>query len=224
MSGPHVVIPVKDNPAMTGWVLGQLEAQGEASKIIVIDNGSGPEMRRWLAQRSGRGAIWVIDAPGTSLAHMWRLGATAATTWDGDGHVAFLNNDVSIGPRFLSTLSQALEDDDALWAVSPNYDGRPIDGVEYVTSTFRRGGMAGFAFMIRRAVFGRIAFDQQFEWWYADDDLVAQIESGGGKIGIAGGASVEHLGGGSQTVRYTPEVLETIERDRARMIAKWGHD
>jgi GT2 family glycosyltransferase len=221
---PSVIIPVKDNPAMTGWVLGQLDAQAEAGKVMVIDNGSSPELRRWLAQRSGRGAFWVIDAPATTLSHMWRLGAATAATWDGNGHVAFLNNDVSIGPNFLSALSQALDDDPALWAVSPNYDDRPIDGVEYVTSTFRRNGLAGFAFMVRNAAFQQIAFDQQFEWWYADDDLVAQIEAAGGKVGITGSTWVEHLGGGSQTVRYTPEVVDTIERDRQRMLAKWGHD
>ena len=55
------------------------------------------------------------------------------------------------------------------------------------------------------------------------DDFIARVVAAGGRVAIVGEANVEHIGGGSQTVRYTPDVLVAIERDRRRMWAKWGH-
>jgi GT2 family glycosyltransferase len=107
--------------------------------------------------------------------------------------------------------------------LSPNYDGRVLSGIQYVRTTFKGRGLAGFAFMVRGEVFDRVAFDKGFRWWYGEDDLVARIEAEGGRVGIVGDATVEHIGGGSQTIRYTPEVLAVIERDRRRMWAKWHH-
>jgi GT2 family glycosyltransferase len=110
-----------------------------------------------------------------------------------------------------------------LWAVSPNYDGRVLSGLEYVRSTFKDGGLAGFAFMVRGEIFDQVSFDEAFSWWYGDDDFVAQVQAQGGRTGIVGEATVEHVGGGAQTVRYRQEVLAAIERDRRRMWSKWGH-
>ena len=107
--------------------------------------------------------------------------------------------------------------------MSPNYDERRLRGVEYVASTFKNGGLAGFAFMVRGEVFDHLAFDERFSWWYGEDDFVAAITAAGGRAGVVGEARVEHVRGGSQTIRYTPEVLAAIERDRRRMWAKWAH-
>jgi GT2 family glycosyltransferase len=176
------------------------------------------------AGRAGRDRLHVLDGEGMSLLDMWTAGLTLARGLDPDGLVAFLNNDISIGPGFMSGLARALDNDPALWAVSPNYDGRAVDGVEYVTSTYKRNGLAGFAFMVRAAAFDSIAFDSDFEWWYGDDDLVAQVEAAGGKLGVVGDVSVEHVQGGSQSVRYSRDVLASLARDRARMLSKWGRD
>ena len=224
MTANFVVIPVRDNPAMTGWLLGQLEAQRGYDAVFVFDNGSQPETAAWLAGIAGRYGMSVLDAAGLSLIDMWRAGTALARSHDRTGNIAFLNNDVSMGADFLPRLSDALASDAALWAVSPNYDGRAIDGVELVTSTYKRKGLAGFAFMVKGAAFEEVDFDRAYEWWFGDDDLVAQIEARGGKIGVVGDVSVEHVRGGSQTVRYTADVVAALERDRQRMICKWGHD
>lgn len=217
-----VVIPVKDNLPLTRGIVGQLHEQGGFDDLTVFDNGSGRRTRRYLEHEASVGRLRHVDAAGFTLHQMWNRGADLARARDPRGMVAFLNNDLRLGPGFLAGLSSALGADAKLWAVSPNYDGRSVQGVEYVTSTYRRGGLAGFAFMVKAEAFDRVRFDERFEWWFGDDDLVAQIESLGYKVGIAGDVAVEHIAGGSQTVQYKRDFIEAIRRDRRRMADKWG--
>jgi len=224
-SGPvHVVIPVLDHLTLTRDLLADLWAQAGHDCITVFDNGSGPETRRWLETQAAAHRIELVDAEGWRLYRMWNEGVRRARERSPVCDVAILNNDLRLGPEFLSSLSSALRADPNLWAVSPAYDERRIDGVELVAGTYKDGGLAGFAFMVRGEVFEAIGFDEGFEWWFGDDDIVAQIERHGGKVGIVGSTWVQHVAGGSQTlIERTPEVYEGLLRDYEHMLAKWGH-
>jgi hypothetical protein len=69
-----------------------------------------------------------------------------------------------------------------------------------------------------------VGFDEGFHWWFGDDDLVAQIERGGGRVAISGGTWVVHVNGGSQTMLDgVPQVYPCLARDYERMLTKWGH-
>jgi GT2 family glycosyltransferase len=218
---PNVaVIPVRDQVALTTALVSQLVAQDDRDEILVLDNGSTDATRELGALHPN---VSVVDARGLRLSEMWQLGADLARQGSGRRcNIAFLNNDLRIGPGFTKRLSCGLRSRPQLWAVSPRYRGAPFAGVRLATSTFKNGGLAGFAFMTRGEIFDTIRFDADFEWWYGDDDLVAQIEQRGGRVGIVGDTTVEHINGGSQTIRYTPTVRAAIDRDRARMRAKWG--
>jgi GT2 family glycosyltransferase len=220
----YVVIPVKNNLALTSALVAQLRDQGGYETILVFDNGSTDDTPGWLAAQAGRGDLIAIAAGDMTLHQMWNAGVSLSRARHPACNIAILNNDLRIGPGFLARLGSALRADLRLWAVSPNYDGRPVDGVQYVTSTFKRGGLAGFAFMVRGEAFDDIAFDEHFSWWYGDDDLVAQIYALSHRAGIVAGVTVDHIDGGSRTVRYTATVRAAIELDRQRMIAKWCHD
>jgi GT2 family glycosyltransferase len=216
----YVVIPVKDNLPLTSALVAQLRDQGGYEAIFVFDNGSSDDTRAWLAAQAARGDLVAIDASGMTLHQMWNDGIALSRALHPACNIAILNNNLRIGPGFLARLASALRTDPQLWAVSPNYDARPVDGVQYVTSTFKHAGLAGFAFMVRGEAFD----DEHFSWWYGDDDLVAQIHAQGHRAGVAGKVTVDHIGGASRTVRYTPTVRAAIERDRQRMVTKWGHD
>ncbi len=218
-----VVIPVKERLELTRRLVDHLEAEGGYDELFVLDNGSCDGTAAWLRHRSVDTRITPVDAAGLSIYGLWNLGVRLARTRHPAGNIAILNNDIRPGPQFLDRLAAGLRSRPDLWVVSPNYDHRPVRGVEYVRSTFKRGGIAGFAFMARGEVFDEISFDEGFRWWYGDDDFVAQVRARGGRAGIVGDATVEHIGGGAQTVRYTPAVLADIERDRRRMWAKWRH-
>ncbi len=171
----YVVIPVKDNLPLTSALVAQLRDQGGYEAIFVIDNGSSDDTRAWLAARAARGDLVAIDASGMTLHQMWNDGIALSRALHPACNIAILNNNLRIGPGFLARLASALRTDPQLWAVSPNYDARPVDGVQYVTSTFKHAGLAGFAFMVRGEAFD----DEHFSWWYGDDDLVAQIHAQG---------------------------------------------
>jgi hypothetical protein len=219
----HVVVPVLDNLELTRDLLGDLWAQGGYDTITVFDNGSRRETKAWLAEQAEAGRIQVVDAIGWRLYRMWNEGVRRARDRSPICDVAILNNDLRLGPRFLASLSATLRADRRLWAVSPTYAGRTVDGVEHVGGTYKDGGLAGFAFMVRGEVFGPLAFDEEFEWWFGDDDIVAQIERSGGRVAITGDTWVHHVNGGSQTILgRVPDVYEPLERDYARMLAKWG--
>ncbi|MEO7430019.1 MAG: hypothetical protein ABIY48_11635 [Acidimicrobiales bacterium] len=217
-------MPVKDNLALTSSLVAQLAEQGGYEAMFVLDNGSIDGTAAWLAAHAREYGIVPVAAEGMCLHRMWNLGVALARAEQLECNVAILNNDLRIGARFLGGLSDALRADERLWAVCPTYDERRIEGVAHVVSTFKRRGLAGFAFMVRGEAFDRLRFEERLTWWYGDDDLVAQIYAQGRRVGIVGGVEVDHVNGGSQTLRMTPAVEAAIERDRQVMVAKWNHD
>lgn len=116
-------------------------------------------------------------------------------------NVAIFNNDLRIGPRLVVRLAAGLRSAPDLWAVSPNYDRRPIQGVQYIRARPLPSPHGGTATTTS---------------WPA-------FEAQGGRVGIVGDTTVEHIGGGAQSVRYTRDLLTAIERGRRRMWAKWSH-
>ena len=219
-----VVVPVRDRLDLTCQLVAQLAVQGGHDGLFVYDNGSTDGTAAWLADEAARDTLVAVDAPGWTLHQMWGAGIAAARRWAPVCNIAVLNNDLVLGPDFCRRLAGALRSDPELDAVSPNYDGRPLGcGITYVTSTYKNGGLAGFAFMVRGEAFDAIAIDQDLRWWYGDDDLVAQIGARGRRVGLTGATTVEHIGGGSQSIVYTREVVYDVEHDLLRMLAKWGH-
>jgi GT2 family glycosyltransferase len=219
----YVVVPVKDRLELTRALIAQLEAQGGYEAVFVLDNGSTDGTRDWLGARRRTPGVELVDAAGLRIYAMWNLGVRLARSRHPTCNVAILNNDLALGPGVLVRLATALHSRPDLWVVSPNYDCRPLTGVQYVRSTYKGQGLAGFAFMGRGEILDRFPFDEGFNWWYGEDDFLARVDAAGGRVGIVGEANVEHIGGGSQTVRYTPDILAAIERDRRRMWSKWGH-
>jgi GT2 family glycosyltransferase len=219
----YVVVPVKDHLELTQRLVDQLVEQGGHRGIFVFDNGSTDGTAAWLDEQAALGRLEAVDAAGLTLHKMWNAGIDLALARDEAPHVAILNNDLVLGSDFCRRLGETLDADPQLWAVSPNYDGRSIDGVEYVTSTFKNGGLAGFAFMVSGGALGHVWFDEALHWWYGDDDLVAQIEAAGRRVGITSATTIEHVDGGSQTIRYSSDVMVAIEHDVLFMYEKWGH-
>ncbi len=218
-----VVIPVKDRLDLTRRLVDDLAGEGGYEALFVLDNGSTDGTAAWLRRRPVPARVELVETPELSIYGMWNLGVRLARARHSPSNIAVLNNDIRTGPDFLARLATGLRSRPDLWAVCPNYDGRPVRGVEYVRSTFKHGGLAGFAFMVRSEIFDQVSFDEGFRWWYGDDDFDAQLKVLGGRAGIVGDATVEHIGGGAQSVRYTPDRLADIERDRRRMWAKWRH-
>lgn len=229
------VIPTKGAVGADGAVhvtslVEQLVGQGDVAEVVVVDNGMDVLSRELV---DADGTVTVLDGAGMGIHEMWNAGAVHAL--DKYGHrtrVAFLNDDLRLGDRFVARLAEALDSGaPELIAVSGNYDGRGGDGlVEHVTGICAgrydgTGGLAGFAFMVRGDWFtSGYRFPEQCRWWYGDNDLVRAITVNGGRAGIALRAEVEHLDGGGNTAGdwFDEKWAEQLEADRVAFEARWA--
>lgn len=141
----------------------------------------------------------------------WAIGNTS-------GPLAILNDDIELLPGALAAVEAALVADVELVAVGFDYEQLPGPRLRYTTGTYRLNGISGCAFMVDADRCPLV--DEQFEWWGGDDDLMLAIEAEGGRMGVLEGAHVLHYSG--TTARNHPWIHDAVERDKARMLAKWG--
>lgn len=226
----YVIIPVKDETpkqtAMTKALLKQLNEQGGYHGIFVLDNGSGKETRRFLDRQT---VAEVLPMPGVGIHTMWNTGALASLVRWPRCNLVFLNNDLKLGDNFLSTLTSELRSREDLVALSPNYDGRTLDGIEDQKTICGNkydgtGGVPGFAFAVKSELFDTgYRFPDECMWWFGDNDLLQYILAGGGAWGITPSTTVEHLNGGGQTGDWDAYVRSPqYEIDRKAFIARWS--
>lgn len=224
-----VIIPVKDQLIYTEGIYEQLLHQRGVTHVIILDNGSGERTKEWAERESRTRPLFltVIDADGKNIHEMWNMGIEKALEFYHRPHIAILNNDIKLGEDALLNMSNALNHDDTLLAVCPNYDGRQLEGLQYTTEVCAgtydgTGGLAGFAFMCPSELFNTCLyrFPEELMWWCGDNDLVNSITSIQGRVAILGSATVEHLDGGENTGKwnYSDPVLVN---DMNTFIQKW---
>lgn len=229
MTETFVVIPVKDNLRYTMGVVDQLVAQREANRVIVLDNGSEDSTWDWLHRR-GHPVVGVW-AEGLNIHEMWNMGLNLAQAMAGgeSWNVAILNNDLHIGPEFLSRLDHVLRSDESHGVVGACYDnrewGRGILALSVRHLCAARydgsGGLPGFAFMLRGEEHYR--FPEELQWWYGDNDMLLTVLKSGRKALIARHAVCQHLDGGSRTGKWNDPAMQVLlKADRERFMAKWG--
>lgn len=232
------VVPVKDRFDLTTDLIRQLRQQGDCDEIVVCDNGSATRTRNWLASQND---LTVFDMADAGIHEMWNRGIDHALERHGPRtRVAFLNNDLKLGPAFLRTLSEAFDHHRELNAVCGNYDSRTADTDIVLTTDIcagrydGTGGFAGFAFMVRGEWFSTgYRFPEDMKWWCGDNDLVATItradvhrgmDDRPSKAAIVTGAHVEHLDGGSQTSKAAgSEFTRQCQADIATFRRKWDN-
>ena len=222
----YVIIPVKDQRVLTEKLLNQLAEQGSYHDILVLDNGSAKETRRYLERQT---IARVLPMPGVGIHQMWNEGVNYALSMWPKVNLAILNNDLNIGPDFLAGLSAVLRSREDLVAVSPNYDGRTLDGILECNQICANrydgtGGAPGFAFMVKGELFQTgYRFPEDAMWWYGDNDLLLTIRAGGGAWAITPDVTVEHVGGGGKTGNWSDySETEQGKKDRAAFLARWA--
>jgi hypothetical protein len=145
-------------------------------------------------------------------------------------NIAFLNNDITIGERFLSRQAELLRSDPQLAAVCPNYDGRPateplvqLHGIcaDRYDGT---GGLAGFAFMVKSDWFEQgWRFPEDAMWWFGDNDLTLSMDMANAWYGMVTDVTVKHIDGGGKTGDWTdPQMQAQLARDKAAFLRRWA--
>lgn len=227
----YVVIPFKDEPAMTKHVV-ELCLQEEAVEYVLLyDNGSSHETKvelsDWFETLDYNGKeVRVIDADDLGIYAMWNAGWDWAIENENRApfSIAFLNNDVDFIPGTLSRCVFILRRREDGGITYPNYD-RPVEegidrgqNVQGTHGTKKDGGFCGH-FFVTRGEFrkhGLPRFDEQFEWWYGDDQFAYDMHQfGGGQFRLVG-YPVDHVNEGTASNGQNDWTHEAKARDAAR--------
>jgi hypothetical protein len=217
-------IPMKNRYELTEAVLNQLRpeiAEDQTSYVVIVDNGSDEaESIAWLDEVEDGERVVVLRDPDGGIHDMWNA-VLDMGAHDGAEVAVLLNNDVRLGDDFLAGLQAALEYDERLWAVCPNYDGREIQAPvaparEICAGRYDgTGGFAGFAFALRLDTAYR--FPTELRWWGGDNHLVASAWANDGWVGIARDVTCEHLDGGSKTLLTVDEKELGLDEDLEKL-------
>lgn len=194
---------------------------GPSVDVVVVVNNCTPRragMITSICMREGASSV-LWDSNLSNIYSIWRWGAELAQAQE--RYLAVLNDDIALPPMSVAQMEQVMLENPDYGAIGWDYwhpDLNRFDYVRKVSGSYRKGGVGGFAFMFNPE--SHALPDPEFGWWGGDDDWFNQIRQDGLRLGVAMGMGVKHWPSTSSSRR--PEVLQSIEQDRCRMLAKWG--
>lgn len=226
-----IVIPVRDGLAITSCCLESIADHTADVEVIVIDNGSGPEMREYLAQRcptvirNDRNRGWPMAC---------NQGMAKAT----GEFVILLNNDTEVTPGWLDRLLAPFQDPriGLTGPMSDNVSGPQNAGIRAdwqiaasCLASAKAGKwretdrLVGFCLAIRREVIDQIGgFDPRFGLGnFDDDDYSLRARISGWKLAIAEDCFVHHVGGATFAALGV-DYQESVTTNRMRFQRKWA--
>jgi len=224
------VIPVKNQLRYTQPLVEELLAQQELIRLYLIDNGCTDGTDRWARELEERDETLVwLKMHGEGIHAMWNRGLDLAHALIGSRphSVAILNNDLSIGPSFLSMLDHGMRLSEKVMVAGANYDGRDFKGPIEPTAQIcagrydGTGGLPGFAMMVRGEWGYR--FPTNMTWWFGDNDLILSAVTQGFGCVLVRDAHCKHLDGGGRTAGDwgSPEMMPILRADHRAFTEKW---
>lgn len=232
------VVPVyfgsPEHVELTADTLHGLLDEPGVDRIVVAWHGGTREIERsaseQLATLLAHARVHVASLRAVPFYRLWNVGCERAIAELGrDVKIAVLNNDLRWGRGALEQLALVLDERDDVGVVYPDYANERIElppiasRVVPTTGTFRRGGMSGFAFMLRGDVWlGGARFDERYCLWYGDDDFEQRARADGWLVARVLGVPIVHLH--SRTVNARPELSEHTRLDAELYHRTWGAD
>lgn len=135
--------------------------------------------------------------------------------------LSLLNDDVWVPDRSVNWVDGFLRMSPDLAVLGWDYDrpdAKDPASIRYVSGTYRKHGVPGFAFAVKPA---KVPFiDERFHWWGGDDDLMLGAAAMGSKLGVLVGCGVRHYT--STTASARPWVYDHVNEDRSLLFSKWG--
>lgn len=224
-----VVIPSIGRSPFLEPLLCTLVADPGVDDVYLIDNWVYDDTEfataatRCMASHFPTKAHWW-GLPGKSLYEVWNLGLLASRN-RGHDIAVILNDDVVMPTGAVAALTHAMHAHPEHWIVGLDYsERRPLEHISFqgmrpALGTYRMGGIGGFAFAVWTQMVPMC--DTQYEWWGGDDDWVWAIMEQGGSPAVAEGIPVRHPL--PETTAITiPSLAGAKDRDRTRLLAKWG--
>jgi glycosyltransferase involved in cell wall biosynthesis len=222
-----VAIPTLECVTYLPTMIPSLLADPAVDRLVIMDNGHGPEGQQLIQSFSDPGRYFHVDTRGLTLHAQWNW----AWDWVGSGpetNLCLLNDDLILPDNLVSHLAAALDADPDLWLVCPDYTRTHAEGIdgprlEYVRGSYRHGGAVGWAFMFRtglRQSHGLPPFDEEYRWWFGDDEHFYQIMERGGRLGVLRGLPLEHPH--ETTARNHEWTMVAREQDKQRWFEQRG--
>jgi GT2 family glycosyltransferase len=226
-----VIVPYLDTPGALDRCVASLAlgCNGVGYELIVVDNGSRPEMAPRVER--GRELRVVRNDANRGFAAACNQGAAVAA----GRYLLFLNSDATVASRSISRLVAAMECDEGLAAVAPllrdprgstKSPGRAWLGpgsqalalLGYARARSSRAvaesaidvspWLSAAALLVRARVFRLLGgFDEGYFFYEEDEDLAWRFARRGYRVAVCGDALVEHHGGlSSDTVGPWPSL------------------
>ncbi len=213
-----IVIPVFNQLHYTKNCVDSLNSVGIAdSQIIIVNNASTDGTKEFLATRPQIRALH--NATNLGCGPAWTQGLQVSDAeW-----TALLNNDVLIPPGcFEGLLSFALENNYGIICPAMREGEADYDWQAHAASFMkkmrdvRRDGIGnGVCFIVRRRVFDKIGYFNDFGG-YEDDDFFRRARAAGFRVGITGRGWLHHFGSITQKGTNFKILMTREHRDRYR--------
>jgi GT2 family glycosyltransferase len=205
------------------------------SRLIIVDNGSAPDVREALARVAPRGAIREVVLLQNEANEGFPRGMNRGLRASTAPLVCLLNNDLRFTPGWLEELIAVAQADASIGLVNPasNTFGHPgpsrfSDGAFAARLRERRGAVSeigmciGFCLLIPRAVIERIGFlTEDVECiFFEDEDYSMRAQDAGFRCVVAEGTYVHHAE--HATVRPGGERDALFTRNQQWCERRWG--
>lgn len=172
--------------------------------------------------------VQVLDFKGYTIYEMWNR------AWEyirynypkEELNIAFLNDDIELVPKSITSLAYYLRKYSDLAAIYPDVNAHEVnlDGnIEYTNTTAGAGGMTGFAFMLKGEL--DIPYiDENLKLYWGDDDLVKQILLKDYKIACLKGLPIKHAGSTTIKTLNPAERYKIMEQDMIYFNKKYNEN
>lgn len=205
------------------------------SRLLLVDNGSEPEVRAFLRGVAPAGMICEVRLIQNETNEGFPRGMNRGLRASSAPYVCLLNNDLLMTPQWLSRMIRVAESDAAIGLVGPSsntYGERPPAGMsidayaeqlEDQHARYVEAGMCiGFCVLIKRSVIERIGLltEEVDRVFFEDEDYAIRAQQAGFRCALSRAAYVFHRE--HQSVKHLPERDALFERNQRWCREKWG--
>jgi len=203
-------------------------------RLIIVDNASDEDTRRYLAALEGSGAVAIRLIQNDANVGPGKARNIALRHLDAE-YVCFIDSDVVVTPGWLANMIAVARSSTEIGMVNPssnNYNQVPPAGMSFYDYArtlaplkqeyLEVGHCISFCMLIKAEVAERIGpLDEGYILaLYEDTDYSMKATSAGYRCVIARGAYVWHYGHGSTS--RVKKMDEIAEKNRKRFYQKWG--
>lgn len=192
--------------------------------IVVIDNASDTPLTKFLRDKKDIPNLHIIedDEQPPNLSRLWNVGLNLVEklatedAWD----VAVLNDDITVSPFWIRSLSDQLRNSDAAVAYGDQFNRDLIKPQLFTEakpiSLYDR--MCGYAHIAKGEL--GIRFDETMRWWYSDDDYDWTCRLNGGSLLVPGHTVIHDTPG--ESTNASLELSTQAGIDRETFYKKWN--